>query len=71
MVKILVVPSKKSFISYDSHKMSGLKKGEEILIQKTKQELNLVHPLDHDFYSACRTKLGWSLGVPNKNDTSN
>ncbi len=68
---ILVVPSKKSFISYDSHKMSGLKKGEEILIQKTKQELNLVHPLDHDFYSACRTKLGWSLGVPNKNDTSN
>ena len=31
--------------------------------------LNLIHPVNHDFYSACRNKLGWSLGVPNKNDT--
>ena len=68
---IVIVPNKKSFISYDSHVISGLKKGEHLHINKTKQELNLVHPLNHDFYSACRTKLGWSLGVPNKNDTSN
>lgn len=66
---ILVVPNKKSFISYDSHTKSHLKKGQEILIQKTKQELNLIHPINHDFYSACRNKLGWSLGVPNKYDT--
>lgn len=66
---ILIVPNKKSFISYDSHKMVSLNKGEEISINKTKEVLNLVHPLNHDFYSACRTKLGWSLGVPNKSNT--
>lgn len=66
---ILVVPNKRSYISFDSHIVSSLKKGEEICITKTKQVLNLVHPLNHDFYSACRTKLGWSLGVPNKNNT--
>lgn len=66
---ILIIPNKKSYISYDSHILSSLKKGEEILISKTKEVLNLVHPLNHDFYSACRTKLGWSLGVPNKNNT--
>mgnify|MGYP001189296895 FL=1 len=66
---ILVIPNKKSFISYDSHIMTTIKKGEEVYIKKTKQKLHLVHPLDHDFFSACRTKLGWSLGVPNKNIT--
>ena len=66
---ILVVPNRKSYISYDSHIQRPLKKGQEVMIQKTNQELNLIHPINHDFYSACRNKLGWSLGVPNKYDT--
>jgi len=68
-VQIKVLPDKKSFISYDSHSSEKLKSGEEILISKSSDELVLMHPLDHDFYSACREKLGWSLGVPEKKQT--
>jgi NAD+ kinase len=31
-----------------------------VLITKKPHTLKLVHPLDHSFYGACRTKLGWS-----------
>ncbi len=64
--KVLVIPHKKGFLSFDSQSNLKLKKDDEILITKTKRRLQLVHPLDHDFFSACRTKLGWSLGVPVK-----
>ncbi len=64
-VKIKVIPNKKSFISYDSQINHKLKRGDEILIQRNKEVLNLLHPLNHDFYSACRMKLGWSLAIPN------
>lgn len=30
-----------------------------ITIQKKKQKLNLLHPLNHNFYEACRSKLRW------------
>ncbi len=33
--------------------------GDEILIQKKPQKLKLIHPLNHDFYEICRSKLGW------------
>ena len=47
-------------LSLDSHDSLVLKKGDEIIINKAKAELTLLHPLNHDFYSACRNKLGWS-----------
>ena len=25
--------------------------------------LKLIHPLDHNFYEACRNKLGWGIGI--------
>ena len=68
-VEIKVLLNKKSFISYDSHSSKKLKKGDEIIISKTSDDLTLMHPLNHDFYSACREKLGWSLGVPDKKQT--
>lgn len=49
-------------ISFDSHDMLTLKKNEEILITKSIKPLNLIHPINHDFFEACRTKLGWSKG---------
>jgi NAD+ kinase len=33
--------------------------GDTITISKKPQKLTLIHPLDHNFYEACRTKLGW------------
>lgn len=34
--------------------------GDEILIHKKARKVKLVHPLNHNFYETCRTKLGWS-----------
>jgi NAD+ kinase len=63
---VLVIPHKKGYLSFDSQSTLRVNKDDRIIINKTKDELNLVHPLEHDFFSACRTKLGWSLGVPAK-----
>ena len=34
--------------------------GDAITVAKKPQKLRLIHPLDHNYYEACRTKLGWS-----------
>jgi NAD+ kinase len=34
--------------------------GDSITIRKKPQKLRLLHPLDHNFYAICRSKLGWS-----------
>lgn len=33
--------------------------GDEFVISKKSVPLQLLHPLDHSFYQACRSKLGW------------
>jgi len=33
--------------------------GDEVHINKMPQQLKLVHPLNHNFYERCRSKLGW------------
>ncbi len=33
--------------------------GDEIHIHKIPHKLHLIHPLNHNFYETCRTKLGW------------
>lgn len=33
--------------------------GDEIHIHKKPHRLQLIHPLNHNFYETCRTKLGW------------
>ena len=35
-------------------------------IQKSAKGFKLLHPLDHDFYTACRDKLNWSLSKDKK-----
>ena len=56
----------KADISLDSHNESKLRKGDSVHLSKAKSKLTLIHPKDHDFFSACRNKLGWSLGIPSK-----
>lgn len=63
---IKVIVKDKSFISLDSHNNLKLKPLDEVVIKKSVSELGLIHPKDHDFFSACRNKLGWSLGLPEK-----
>ncbi len=33
--------------------------GDEILIRKKDHRVELIHPLNHNFYERCRSKLGW------------
>ncbi|MDD0842627.1 MULTISPECIES: NAD(+) kinase [unclassified Pseudomonas] len=33
--------------------------GDTITVAKKPHKLRLIHPLDHNYYEACRTKLGW------------
>ena len=66
-IKLRVRGKSKAYLSMDSHNNLKVTSDQEVFIQKAKTELTLIHPTDHSFFSSCRTKLGWSLGNPNKN----
>lgn len=46
-------------ISCDGHHNFTIAPGDEVFIRKMEDLLTLVHPLSHDFYESCRSKLGW------------
>jgi len=60
---ILTDKNTKAQLSFDSHNSIRLKGNQEIIICKSKSVLKLIHPVGHDFYDACRNKLGWSKGI--------
>lgn len=66
-IKIKVRGKHKAYLSMDSHNNIKVTSNDDVWIQKADTELTLIHPTDHSFFSSCRTKLGWSLGNPNKN----
>ena len=63
----MVSKKNKAKLSADSHNSISLSKGDVINIKKSKNKLILIHPLGHDFFSSCRNKLGWSLGLNKSN----
>ena len=42
--------------------------GDVIKIQRKEQSLQLIHPVDHDFYATCRNKLGWGKRLDSLRD---
>ena len=46
-------------VTCDGHSHEHVQMGDEILIRKKPQLLELLHPLDYNFYERCRSKLGW------------
>ncbi|MBE9591574.1 NAD(+) kinase [Moraxella sp. K127] len=48
-------------VSSDGEASVPLDNDQTLLITKHDKSLILLHPLDVDFYQACRTKLNWSL----------
>lgn len=59
----LINPELTAQVSFDSHDSLNIKGVQEINISKAVSVLNLIHPLDHDFFGGCRNKLGWSSGL--------
>ena len=60
---ILRVLSRNAIMSVDGQENIKLPKGKKLKISKAIPGLNLIHPTDHDFFSACRNKLGWSMRI--------
>jgi len=46
-------------VSCDGQNSINCAPGDTITIHKKPNKLKLLHPLDYDFYSTCREKLGW------------
>ena len=42
--------------------------GDEIIIRKKADPLRLIHPLDHNYYETCRSKLGWGNRLTRHSD---
>tara|TARA_Y100000748_G_scaffold277867_1_gene255144 strand:+ start:329 stop:1204 length:876 start_codon:yes stop_codon:yes gene_type:complete len=66
-IEIKICKKGSANLSLDSHNKFSLKAGDTISISKAGPKLSLIHPLNHDFYTACREKLGWSLGLLKNN----
>ena len=56
-------PSDNAKICVDGQDDIDLPYGVKITISKMHKTLKLVHPVDNDFFEACREKLGWSLNI--------
>lgn len=59
-IKIQVLSDIPPRVSADGQPGQVLQAGDWIYIRKHPFKLRLLHPPGHDFYEACRTKLGWS-----------
>ncbi len=46
-------------ISCDGQSHIACAPGDTVTIRKKPHKLKLIHPLNHNFYETCRTKLGW------------
>ena len=60
-------PNTDSYIIIDGNEEIKVEEGlSTFKIQKSEKGFKLLHPLDHDFYTACRDKLNWSLSKDEK-----
>ncbi|WP_445363935.1 NAD(+) kinase [Microbulbifer sp. ANSA003] len=53
----------KPYVTCDGHDQVITKPGDRIRIHKKPHRLTLIHPLEHNFYGICRSKLGWAGGA--------
>ncbi len=67
VIKLLKGPLEDAKICADGHDDIAVPYDEDIAITKMSNTLRLVHPIDNDFFEACREKLGWSLDISKNN----
>jgi len=48
-----------SYVTCDGHDQVITEPGDIIRIHKKPHRLTLIHPIDHNFYETCRSKLNW------------
>lgn len=47
-------------LSYDGHSYQKMVEGNYVLLKKHDKVINILHPLDYDYYKSLREKLHWS-----------
>jgi NAD+ kinase len=47
-------------VSCDGSVVHACGAGDSIIIRRKSKQLQLLHPVDYDYYATCRSKLGWS-----------
>ena len=64
-IKMIIGPSKDTppQISCDGQAGIQLEVGDVVYVSKHTRWLHLLHPTSHNFYEACRSKLGWSSSL--------
>ena len=68
VIRLLKGPLEDAKICADGHDDIAVPYEEDIAITKMNNTLRLVHPIDNDFFEACREKLGWSLDITKNNN---
>lgn len=48
-------------VSCDGSVVHTTAAGERLTIRRKREQLQLLHPVDYDYYATCRSKLGWSF----------
>ena len=56
----LMSPRLRPLVSCDGQEGIRLREDDVLSVRKNPHRLRLLHPPGHDFYEACRSKLGWS-----------
>ena len=67
-IKLVIGDSNKEALSVtcDGQTNAVAKPGDEVIVRKKAETLTLIHPKDHSYYEACRSKLGWGQHLTNK-----
>ena len=60
----------KPLVTCDGHNDLSTEPGDIISIYKHPDAISLIHPKDHNFYSVCRSKLGWGSRLDAKDSGS-
>jgi len=58
----------KASIVIDGHLDASMTEDSHIIISQKELSYNLIHPLNYDYFEACRTKLSWGLPLVNINE---
>ena len=59
-IKIGAYNEPEVILSYDGHSYQKMSEGDFVLLKKHNKEINVLHPLDYDYYKSLREKLHWS-----------
>ena len=65
-IQLIQGPLENAMVCVDGQKDIPIQYYDSITIRKKDSVLKIIHPINNDFYNACREKLGWSLDITAK-----